>query len=228
MKSNFVSLTAAAIVLCTTGCDHDRPNPADYRTVELAPATITAAVRIDQKRTNASVILTNVNEFDIACSQITVRSVFDNPDTYLETGEHTLSFSNYFLRGKQVVEKSVEIPADPVKVSHIRTVSSLEGGQTCRPATFMDYCRYAPRSREENRFLSRLFYYASTADCETLLARLKPEKHLDFTGWGDITARPLIYLPDVRTIKLDDTQLNTDANQEIRSHMQAPFFDGSP
>lgn len=209
------------------GCAQNQPDLASYAEPESGPLLITTELNIDRERGAARYSIRNESRRDVVCSSVTVRSVFDDPDTYLERGETVTAMSNAFVRRDESIEGAVGVPGGSAKDTQIRTVSLFEAGQNCSAADVEGYCDHADKSDSERAFLAKLFLSAGAGTCADLSERLESFRTLDFSGWGEIEARPIVYLSRVLVIVADDTPGNREIREQyagMRAARFAPTF----
>jgi len=188
------------------------------------PVKLNSSVAIAEDRRQAIVRVENNGLSDISCPSVAVRSVFDNPNTYLESTEKVSVNKDIFLRPGEVM--TIRISSSGVcRDVNVRSVAALEGAD-CRRAGFVDFCEHERRNELENHFLKRLFDANSAKDCGELINKLEGLLDLDFQGWGAVPARPLIYLPILRSVLVDDIIANRSTADAVRRRTESLVFVG--
>lgn len=219
------ALAALLIVSCLVSCKSIPPEEPLVLLREWGSIRVSSKVSINLARSAANFAITNESTEDVVCDSMSIRGVYDNPDTYLESGEKVISLGNVFLRARATLTNTIDLPEGGFGRSQIRAASALEAGQHCRVATLLDYCRFASKSPLETKFLGRLFVYWQADTCEQLGERLNHAQDLNFGGWGVIAARPLIYLRSLRSVKADNNDGNAAVRVELISKTQTVFLD---
>ncbi|RWX13623.1 hypothetical protein EHI42_19710 [Rhizobium hidalgonense] len=190
-----------ALLVLVTGCTSSKVSALDYSD-QGGEVRISSYVSISQARDRATYAVLNDGEDDLFCPQLTARAIFDNPDTYLETGEQVDALTDVFVRGHGAVHGTFTRGGSMRSNSQIRSAVALDGGHTCSRATFVDYCRAAKKSLEEEAFMGFLFEKFNSSTCETLFQKIRGRETLDLIKASDVTSRPLIYLPMLRKVKV--------------------------
>lgn len=156
-------------------------------------AEFRASTEISSSRETAHSVVNNIGDVDLYCEHIGFRVIYDDPDSFLETGESVLARSRVFLRSGQT--QVAHFSSD--RGQHIRTATSLEPGHGCRAANFVDFCNNGVSSADEQSFMQWLAVRFRASDCSHLAAALQRRGVINLSGAPRPTLRPLIYLSSV-------------------------------
>jgi hypothetical protein len=208
-------LVCITLAILAASCTDESVGVEPIRQIDTSPARVVAESVIAPDRVKASVKFRNISRFDVVCSSLTTRTVIDSPDTYLERGERTQSLSEVYLRVDEGTTVTSGSGVGGEGSAQIRAVSSLEGGEGCRRATFLDYCAFAKKSDAEQAVLARIFNFVRERTCQDVNLKIADIHDLDISDIGDVPARPIIFLPYLRSVKVEDNLANRRALSEI-------------
>ncbi len=199
----------------------DRP-PSDYASYTQRVSSVTL---IQPSREEAAVTIRNEMSYDVKCTGILSRVVYDNPNTYLEIGERTDWLSAVYIRGRSNVEHKVLVDGAYPVGTNIRAVSIMQPSQTCGRASVEDFCLFSKKSGNEQVFYERLSRFFGTKDCADFSRRARQVNSLDLSAWGDVEVRPLSFLENLQRIKISDSDHNRLLLKELGLSSSSKFLE---
>ncbi len=84
-------------------------------------------------------------------------------------------------------------------------ISRANAKVDCKPASFADYCDYAPKSANANYTIQRILDRAGKNDCG--LAETAIGESLDLSGKNIVSLEPLAFLKDLRRVNVSNNKI---------------------
>lgn len=169
---------------------------------------ITSQATISSNRNLATFYITNTGIRDLYCSGLNLRAVSDNPNTYLEAGEMQTLFGGIFVRAGKTLQWNSSAAESSSRPANWRSAEIDLDIDQCQQADFLSFCKFADRTVEEDGLMLWLHTRFNASNCEALNRKLSSVRSLHLPEDQPKALRPLIFLRELRSVSL----VNTDAN----------------
>ena len=194
-----------------SGIQWDRPVE---RNALVSPGELRLVSKISDQRQAGVYEVVNPNSLDFFCERLGIRTIRDNPETYLEISEDVTFLYNVFVRSEETRTFDVRGNDLPTIKGHIRAMHSFFEDNKCRKADFSEFCRYAVLSEKEEETVNLLKRRFNVDRCEDVELPLAETDVWDLRRFGEISPRPFNYVNSYKRVILADSPASYEfANQ---------------
>lgn len=137
---------------------------------------------------------------DTFCPKVYVRTIYDNPMDYLETGEGVEVYENIYIRRGERFDFTKAVAGGVTGQSNVRSISIVDAD--CRSANIADFCTAAVKTDVEVGLLKVVGKIAKAENCNDLSDKSYHVNSLNLTGLDEIPARPALFLTELKKIQI--------------------------
>lgn len=162
--------------------------------VEPHSSRVRSSSQISENRKKWVVTIVNEAPGDVFCRRLAIRIVFDNPVNYLETGETVQLISDRYLRPKQIVQLTGNVPNNKSdrSTNQVRSVSVID--PDCTSATIYHFCSFAEKSEKERIDLARVGEVVGAETCTQIAEKFGRFEHRYLSQDDDPNSRPFSFI----------------------------------
>lgn len=185
--------------------------------------------------------LENRSSDDLVCDTLSYNVIYDTSAGYQFGGERQVYLDDIYLQAKEhdeirvftelAKEETAQIRAEVKKSGEAKEPvivrAKLDPYQSsCRKANFVDYCKLAPKSQEDEDVLDKLYDLAGVSDCSLIEKRIG--KSIKLRGFGLKSVRPISYMKHLKKIDLRENDISDSSYFSKMENLTSLNLEGNP